>query len=264
MTAAPCVEVRMVRDRRSFALALLILFSALAVACGSPQPPAEQAAKPAEAAPPAVDIVKHMHDHLGLVTTLQEAVIRGDFAAVAAPASALANHEEIPFPPGTETYVPDIKKTAGMALAAANIKEAATATAQLVAACGACHTATKLPIKWVAPVKPTDGSGVTIHMLEHQWAIDLMYQGLAQPSEDAWKNGVAALKASPLAAKDLPKDEDLTKEIVAYEKTVHALAGKAQKATDIGSKVAVYSEAIAGCAGCHGLHGKVWGPGIAK
>jgi cytochrome c553 len=252
----------MVRDHRSFAFALLILFSALAVACGSPQPPAEQAAKPAEA--PVVDMVKHMHDHLGLVTTLQEAVIRGDFAAVAAPATALASHEVIPFPPETETYVPDIKKTAGMALAAASIKEAATATAQLVAACGACHTATKLPIKWPAPVKPTDGSGVTIHMLEHQWAIDLMYQGLAQPSDEAWKNGVAALKASPLAAKDLPKDEDLTKEIVAYEKIVHDLAGKAQKATDIGSKVAVYSEAIAGCAGCHGLHGKVWGPGIAK
>ncbi|MDO8835835.1 MAG: hypothetical protein Q7V01_09570 [Vicinamibacterales bacterium] len=254
----------MFRDHRSFAYALLILFSALAVACGSSQPPAEQTAKPAEPAAPAVDVVKHMHEHLGLVTTLQEAVIRGDLEAVAAPATTLVNHEVIPFPPGTESYVPDIKKTAGMALAATDLKTAATATSQLVAACGACHTATKLPITWPAPAKPAEGTGVAVHMLEHQWAIDLMYQGLAQPSDEAWKNGVAALKGSPLAAKDLPKDEKLTKEIVAYEKSVHDLAAKAQTATDIGSKVAVYSEAIAGCASCHGLHGKVWGPGIAK
>jgi mono/diheme cytochrome c family protein len=39
---------------------------------------------------------------------------------------------------------------------------------------------------------------------------------------------------------------------------------KAKAAADIGTKVAFYGEYIGGCAGCHGLHGKVWGPGLPK
>lgn len=255
----------MFRGHRSFTYALSILLSAFVVACGSSQPPAEQTAKPVEPAQPAVDIVKDMHDHLGRVATIQQAVVRGDLEAVTEPATWIVNHVEAPVPAGTETYAPDIKKTAGMAAAAKDITSAATATAQLVAACGACHKASKAAINWPMPAKPTAGGmGVAAHMLEHQWALDLMHQGLALPSDEAWKIGVEALKASPLSAKELPRDEKLTKEIVSYEAKVHTLAAKALAAPDLGSKVAVYSETLASCAGCHGLHGKMWGPGVAK
>jgi cytochrome c553 len=242
----------------------MILVAVFAVACGSSQPPAEQA-KPVEPAKPVVDLTKDMHDHLSRVTTMQAAVIRGDLEAAVEPATWIMNRDEVPFPAGTETYVPDIKKTAGMAAAAKDIGSAATATAQLVAACGACHKASKRTIKWPMAAKPADGgAGISAHMLEHQWAIDLMYQGLALPSDDAWMIGVEGLREAPMAAKDLPKDAKLTKEIVAFETKVHGLAAKAQAAPDLGSKVAVYAEALAACASCHGLHGQVWGPGLVK
>jgi cytochrome c556 len=252
------------RATRSLTYALLIVVSVFIAACSPSQPPAEQAAKPAEPPKPVVDITKDMHDHLSRVTTMQEAVIRGDLEAVAEPANWIANHEEAPLPAGTESFAPDVKKIAAMAAGAKDITSAATATSQLVAACGACHQAAKKAIMWPELKKPAEGTGVAAHMLEHQWAMDLMYQGLAMPSEDAWKKGVEAFKAAPMAAKDLPKDEKLTKEIVAYEKKVHELAAKALVATDIGSKVAVYGETLASCANCHGLHGKVWGPGVPK
>jgi cytochrome c553 len=239
------------------------VFAALALACSSPQPPAEQA-KPAEPPKPTVDMVAHMHEHLGRVTTIVEAVVRGDLEAVAEPATWLANHEPAPMPAGVEGFVPDMKKTAAMAVGAKDVTSAATAAGQMVASCGVCHQALKTPIKWTEAAKPVEGAGVAAHMLEHQWAVDLLYQGLAMPSDEAWKKGVAALKGSPMAAKDLPKDEKLTKEIVGYEKKIHDLAAKAEVATDIGSKVAVYAETLASCASCHGLHGKVWGPGIPK
>jgi cytochrome c553 len=263
MTAPLSVEVRMFRNSHSSAYALLLVLLAFVVACGSSQPPAEPA-KPAEPPKPVVEIKPDMHDHLSRVTTIQEAVIRGDLEAVAEPATWIVNHEQAPLPASTETYAPDIKKTAGMAAGAKDLASAAIATSQLVAACGACHQAAKTPIAWPAQTKPVEGAGIVAHMLEHQWAVDLMYQGLAQPSDEAWKQGVEALKASPLAAKDLPKDQKLTKDIVAYEKKVHELAAKALIATDLGSKVAVYGEALASCASCHGLHGKVWGPGLPK
>ncbi len=253
----------MFRGHRSFTSALLALVAIFVCACGTSQPPAEQA-KPAEPPRPVVDIVKDMHEHLGRVTTIQEAVIRGDLEAVVEPAAWVAKHEPPPLPAGTEPLGMDMRKIAEMAAGARDIGTAATTAAQLVAACGACHQAAKATVKWPEQIKPVDGAGIAAHMLEHQWAVDLMYQGLAMPSDDAWKKGIAALKASPMAAKDLPKDEKLTKEIVAFEKKVHELAGKAETATDIGSKVAVYGETLASCASCHGLHGKQWGPGIPK
>ena len=102
------------------------------------------------------------------------------------------------------------------------------------------------------------------HMVEHQWATDLLYQGLVTPSEERWQKGLAAMAATPLAEKDLPKDAKLTKEVIALEKKVHELAGRAKAASDLGTKVAFYGEYIGGCAGCHELHGKVWGPGLPK
>jgi hypothetical protein len=99
-------------------------------------------------------------------------------------------------------------------------------------------------------------------MLEHQWAVDLMYQGLAGPSDELWKKGVDALKAAPLSAADLPRDSSLTTEIVANEKKIHEQADKALKTIDMGSRVALYSEVLGECASCHSLHGRVWGPGL--
>jgi hypothetical protein len=99
-------------------------------------------------------------------------------------------------------------------------------------------------------------------MLEHQWAVDLMYQGLAGPSDELWTKGVEALQAAPLSATDLPKDASLTAEIVASEKKIHDQAAKALKTTDLGTRVALYSEVLGECATCHSLHGRVWGPGL--
>ena len=76
-----------------------------------------------------------------------------------------------------------------------------------------------------------------------------------------WKKGAEALKVAPLAEKDLAK---VTKEIQKFEARVHELAGRAVDAPDSGAKVAIYGEIIGGCATCHGLHGKVWGPGLPK
>ena len=248
-------------------LILIVFFLpvVLVLGCGgAPQPPAEQA-KPAEPAPPAVDVAKHMHEHLARVTSMQEAVIRGDMEAAAEPARWIADHQETAgLPAGIEAFVADMKKSAAGVAEARDLRNAATATAMTISYCGTCHTAAKVTPVMAEMAKPAAAGPMAAHMLEHQWATDLMYQGLVIPSEDRWEKGLAAMQVSPLAEKDLPKDAKLTKEIVALEKRVHEMAAKAKTATDLGTKVAVYGEYLAGCAGCHGLHGKVWGPGLPK
>lgn len=258
----------MSRRIRAFIGVCFMIPVVLILACsGASQPPAEQA-KPAEPAAPVADVARHMHEHLARVTTMQEAVIRGDLEAAVEPARWIADHQETEgLPAGSETFVAHMKKQAGAVAAAAEVqdlKNAGVATAMTLSYCGSCHAAVKVTPQMAEPVKPTASSPVTAHMLEHQWATDLMYQGLTMPSEERWQKGLAAMQGSPLAEKELPRDTKLTKEIAALESRVHELAAKAKATSDLGTKVALYGEYLAGCAGCHSLHGTMWGPGLPK
>jgi hypothetical protein len=250
-------------------LALLSMALLVAGACGgSNQAPADQAkpaAAPAQPEKRAGEILRQMDDHFANVRTIEEAAVRGDLEAMKNPAQALA---QLPaaagLPAGTETYVADMKRSAGAVAAAVTVANAATATAAMVATCGTCHTGSKVVPKFPDVVMPVMIPGTQSHMLMHQYAVDLMYQGLAVPSEDMWKKGAETMKASPLADKDLPKDAALTKEVRASEARVHEIADRAIKATDQGAKIAIYGEVIGGCASCHGMHGRMWGPGLPK
>lgn len=250
---------------RSPILALLFLPAALVLGCGgAQQPPAEQA-KPAQPAAPVADVAKRMHEQLSRVATVQDAVIRGDMEAAVEPAKWIADNQETAgLPAGTEPIVADMKKQAAVVAEAKDFSHAATATAMTISYCGTCHTAAKASPAVPEAVKPSAAGPLATHMVEHQWATELMYQGLMMPSEERWRKGLAAMQATPLGEKNLPKDTKLTKEVAALEKKVHEMAAKATKATDLGTKVAFYGEFLGGCAGCHELHGKVWGPGLPK
>ena len=252
----------MSRRSRPLIIALFLLPLAAVLACGGSQPPAE---KPAPAPPPKpiTELTKEMHAQLGKVTIVQHAVIRGDLETAVVPAKWMADHQEVAgFPANTASYVADMKKFAANVAGAKDIRGAATAMTMMVSYCGACHVAAQVKPAFPELRKPTWRKGTAAHMLEHQWAVDLMYQGLAGPSDDLWKKGLEALKAAPLSAADLPKDANLTAEIVASERKVHEQAAKTLKTTDAGSRVALYSEVLGECATCHSLHGRVWGPGL--
>lgn len=130
--------------------------------------------------------------------------------------------------------------------------------------CGTCHAATRAkPAMPVAPPAQPDNP-TAAHMIDHQLAVDLMWEGLIKPSDDSWKKGAERLKGTPMAAKDLPDDPALTQEIRDFEARVHGLADKARSAQGSKARAAVYGEIISGCGSCHGLHGRVWGPGVPK
>jgi hypothetical protein len=101
--------------------------------------------------------------------------------------------------------------------------------------------------------------GRPAHMAAHQHAVDLLYRGLAGPSDADWAKGAAELKTAALGGSDVA---DVSKEAAAAETSVHQVAAHAAEAKDTTAKVAVYGEVIGGCASCHALHGRVWGPGL--
>jgi hypothetical protein len=243
---------------------LVLAFSLpLALAASGCSNPAEKPAGPA--ATPAVasraEVKAHMSDHFTRVRAVEEAVIRGDLEAAKVPAQWIADHQETTgLPEGSEAQVTAMKDAARAVTAAADIPSAARSAAALVGACGDCHAASKvtaaMPLVMLGEAKP----GKAAHMAEHQLAVDMMYRGLVAPSDDEWSKGAEALKKSALGAKDLPEAKDA----LAAEKKAHQLADQALKATDRAAKVAAYGEVVGSCASCHGIHGRVWGPGAPE
>ncbi len=242
--------------RRSLMMLAALMTVALVSGCQkTPPPPSPPPASPAE-------VAKHMDEHFGKVREVQDAIIRGDLEASKAPATWLADHVETTgLPAGTEPRVADMKVAAKSVAAAQSVGNAAIAAASLVAECGRCHAASKVEPKFAALAAPASTQKVPAHMLQHQHAVELLYRGLVSPTSDNWANGAKELKAAPLAGKQLP---EVPAEVVTAEARVHELADRAVDAPTMRERETIYGALIGACASCHALHGKLWGPGLAK
>jgi hypothetical protein len=205
---------------------------------------------------------EHMREHFAKVIEAHDAVVRGDLEAAKAPADWLAAHDPTPeLDKASASHISVMRDAARRAASANELIMAAQATASMLAACGDCHRAAGAMPAMAMPEAPRVG-GTVGHMLEHKHAIDLMMQGLIVPSAALWQQGAAALKHAPLKASDLPRDPKLTRQILAAEDEVHLLADRAASANEQAARVATYGQVINACGRCHGLHGRIWGPGV--
>jgi cytochrome c553 len=206
----------------------------------------------------------HMKEHYTKVREVEAAVIRGDLEAVREPASWLAAHESSrELDRASASQVATMRHAARQAAEATDIPSAATATAAMLAACGDCHRAAAVVPSPAESQLPVVG-GTVGHMLEHQRAVDQLADGLVIPSMSLWKQGAEALKSSPLRTRELPRDPGLTREVIAAEDKVHLLAEQAAGVSEAPARTNAYAQIISTCAQCHGLHGRIWGPGLPK
>lgn len=217
----------------------------------------QAAGRTAQAAP-------HMKEHFDQVGVMQNAVIRGDLEALREPAKFMAEHKAAGMPPKAATQILAMQTAARRAAEASDINMAANAVATMASTCGTCHRATETVVKPAAPADPPKTEDLAAHMLAHQQAVEYLYQGLIAPSDDLWQKGAQLLRASPMQKEKFPADEKLTDDIRAFEAKTHQFADMAHKAGDPKTRVGVYGAVIASCAGCHGLHGRIWGPGLPK
>jgi len=226
--------------------------------CGGSTPPAEE--QPPAA--PAESIAEHMAEHFARVHDVEQAVMRGDLEAAQAPAKWIVEHQPLSnLPEVSGQYLAEIRNAASGVASTDNVGNAAIATATMVAACGGCHFASGATPTMPA-VTSQGAEGIVGHMRRHAEAVDLMSEGLMAPSDELWTKGAEMLKVSPLEGSALP--QELSDDVKASEARVHEMADRAMNAADTGAKVAIYGELISGCATCHALHGKVWGPGVPK
>lgn len=201
-----------------------------------------------------------MKAHYHEAIAIQDAVIRGDLAAVTPAAAALA---KAPAPAGLPVvaapHATALKDAASRAAAATTLSAASNEVASMFATCGACHGAvgTRPGLPVPSPAAP---GGVVGHMRDHQRAIDQMMQGLVLPSAALWRQGAEGLKAAPLRRAELPRDAALTREVIAAEQRVHGMADEAIATTEPTARARQYAQILTTCAECHSAHRKVWGP----
>ena len=209
---------------------------------------------------PSADRAAFMRQHFGTVMAVHEAVIRGDVAAARDQARALVDRPDPPgLPAAAAPYLATMRAAAAGLATVDELENAASATASMLGLCGDCHRAIGI-LPATGPPQTSAVGGAVGHMLAHKRAVDLMVEGLTMPSASAWRQGAEALGSAPLRREALPRDAKLTKEILDAEQWVHELAGRASQATDVRTRIYVYSELIESCGTCHGLHGNVWGP----
>jgi cytochrome c553 len=205
----------------------------------------------------------HMADHFSRVDSIQEAVIRGHVEDVREAARWLAEHQTAEgLPSSAAPFVEEMRAHARRVAEADSLEMIAGAAAMLAATCGKCHRAVGAKLQMPVPEPPVAGQGTRPHMLEHQWAADLMYQGLIEPSDEAWIKGARAFREAPLTKKDLPADAALAKEMRTLEERIHQVADDAPRVGEATSRAALYGRILASCGRCHDLHGRVLGPKV--
>jgi mono/diheme cytochrome c family protein len=259
--------MRKARSRTPAFIVLVLVTLSLAAACGGDTKPAETtAAAPQSPPPPAsADVVKHMHDHLAKVQEVHQAVVRGDLDGAKTAAGSFANHEELAGMPDKVQAVSAMKRAAKEVTESKDIKAAGEATAAMAAACGSCHQASSAkPPFSPTPAPAKAGGGTKGRMLEHQRAVEMLYQGLIAPSDELWARGAEALKAAPLKEDKFPASARLSKEALSAQIATHEVALKAVEAKGLEERADAYGDLIGGCATCHSLSGRVIGPGAPK
>jgi hypothetical protein len=209
---------------------------------------------------PSADRAGLMQHHFALATAVHDAVIRGDLQTARAQARALADAPApADLPASAGPFLERMQNAARRGAGSTTLQEIAWSASAMLGACGGCHRAVgTMPAVASAPVRNVGGT--VGHMVAHKAAVDQLVEGLIIPSTTAWNAGADALRTAPLRRKELPADPKLTKEILAGEGQIHALAERARQATEPHVRVELYGEIIQNCSSCHALHANVWGP----
>jgi len=201
-----------------------------------------------------------MKSHFHEALAIENAIVRGELAAVGPAAAALAAAPPpAGLPAATTPHLKAMKAAAGRAAAATTLPTASLEAATMLSACGECHLSAG-----VRPAPPfpsrSDAEGRVGHMQAHQRAIELMLHGLLVPSTSLWREGAEALSVAPLHRSELSRASNVTDEVLSAEKRVHRMAEEAIATAAPPIRVRQYAQLLTTCAECHSANKKLQAP----
>ncbi len=192
-----------------------------------------------------------MQDHRALADALRDAVARGDLEQAKRRAASLALLSiEGPVAEVWQRKLEGMSAAAMGVVGAADAEEAARALGPLATTCADCHLKRGRSRPPVGEQAGLD-SGLQPFMVRHEWAIARMWDGLAIPSDDAWKAGAHALSEEPIGAEALTPGKTPVAKVGELEQAVHDLGRRAEAADRGEGRAKLLGDALAMCAGCH-------------
>lgn len=213
--------------------------------------PSQAAALTSARAPESPTLKARMHDHEVHGAALRDAVARADLEGTRREAKVLA---ELRIDGGIEPtwrkQLDAMNAAAATIVDAKNLAEASHGLAAVARTCGDCHATLGGPGPVVGE-PPGEGSGVGPRMQRHQWAAARLWEGLAAPSEDAWKAGARVLADAPLEPEVLTPGKSPAPAIGVLASSVHEIGRKARVVKATVDRGAVYAELMATCSACH-------------
>jgi len=234
------------RRNRALAFAVLLTASTVPAAGGAIDPPQVTPSKGSAAL---------MQHHFASVIGALNAVSRGDLSEARAQARLVrALPDPAGLPESGTPHLRALRDQAERAEKAANLEQAAAATASMLAACGDCHRAVGTMPAFPTPAEPKIG-GVLGHMEQHKVAADLLAEALTTPSSSLWMDGAEALAAAPLHKGDLPDTAKISRDALQAEANIHGLGTLARTTNDTAGRVRIYSQLIVSCSTCHKANG---------
>ena len=196
-----------------------------------------------------------MTDHFVITLLARNAVIEGNLSALRRPVSALADYQYSSALPATWTNsLGQLQRAARLTADASTLDAAASGVSAMSRACGDCHRATCGPslLQHARYPGQTEANDTLRERMDrHSWAIDQMWIGLTSPSEQAWRDGAAALAETPLTM----KGADIAERGDWYEalRDLRQIGARAGDAQGPGEQEDLYGRALALCAQCHSL-----------
>jgi len=202
-------------------------------------------------APESPSLKTLMRDHDLRGAAMRDAVARGDLDRARREARLLADYRIAgDLAPPWRGLLDAMGVAAARAAEARDLGEASRGLAAVARSCGDCHATLGGPGPVVGE-PPGEGSGVGLRMKRHQWAVARLWDGLAAPSDDAWRAGARVLTDAPLEPEVLTPGRSPAPAIGSLAQGVHEIAKRAAFAEAAVDRGAVYGDLMATCAGCH-------------
>ena len=193
-------------------------------------------------------VLQRMHDRFTFAHQSERAIADGNLALARASARVVRNLDEPDASREWQPFLVSVRDAARQIELAGNASDAATATGTLGMRCAQCHVAIAAKVKLAELARPDPNRAPD--MLDHQWASELMWEGVIAPDPERWLRGAAALETVPLdavATSLTPRYQGDTDDVT----RIRTFARAARDATTLEDRATLFGQMLGACVHCH-------------
>ena len=221
----------------------------MTIVCGCDD--TREATTPERQDPTEVEMVAAMEQHYTTAILAHDALIQGDVEAFRSQLTQL-DALELPAnaPDSWKSFDVQLHAAASQANEVTDLATAANAMASVALACGSCHQGTDSGPVYPVPPVVEQGQPLKDAMGMHEWATQMLWNGVTGPSDYAWERGSEDLAATQIFGNGKSIDKP-GNALLEREAALRALGEEAKSTTALATRAEVYGRMLVTCGACH-------------